>query len=90
MCATAFIAALLGKHGDERDLTSGSGAQPPPSPASSAPLLPLLVVCPTSIVDNWLREFACWGSFKVMKLQGGREVSLKGGKGGGLAGGKGR
>lgn len=27
---------------------------------------PVLVVCPTSVLDNWMRELDMWGTFKVM------------------------
>lgn len=26
---------------------------------------PVLVVCPTSVLDNWMRELDMWGTFKV-------------------------
>jgi hypothetical protein len=30
----------------------------------------VLVVCPTSVIDNWMRELDMWGAFKVMKFHG--------------------
>lgn len=34
---------------------------------------PILVVCPTSVLDNWVRELNMWGTFKVcagVRVQG--------------------
>jgi len=33
--------------------------------ANSAIRWPVLVVCPTSVLDNWMRELNMWGTFKV-------------------------
>lgn len=37
--------------------------------ANSAIRWPVLVVCPTSVLDNWMRELNMWGTFKVCGLQ---------------------
>jgi hypothetical protein len=33
--------------------------------AGSSVRWPVLVVCPTSVLDNWMRELNMWGTFKV-------------------------
>jgi hypothetical protein len=33
--------------------------------ANSSIRWPVLVVCPTSVLDNWMRELNMWGTFKV-------------------------
>jgi hypothetical protein len=33
--------------------------------AGSSIRWPVLVVCPTSVLDNWMRELNMWGTFKV-------------------------
>jgi SNF2 family DNA or RNA helicase len=30
---------------------------------------PILIVCPTSLIDNWAAEFLKWGTFRVIKLR---------------------
>jgi len=30
---------------------------------------PILIVCPTSLIDNWAAEFLKWGTFRVSKLR---------------------
>lgn len=36
-----------------------------------APAAPVLIICPTSLVWNWLRELNQWGWFKVARVDGG-------------------
>ena len=31
---------------------------------------PLLLVCPSSVLDNWMRELGMWGTFRAAKLHG--------------------
>ncbi|KAG7668690.1 hypothetical protein KSW81_005448 [Nannochloris sp. 'desiccata'] len=30
---------------------------------------PILIICPTSLIDNWAAEFTKWGTFRVSKLR---------------------
>jgi hypothetical protein len=69
--AIALVAALLGKTGDQRDLLPagrryGSGA----AAGLGGARWPLLVVAPSSVLENWQREFQRWGSFRVSVVQG--------------------
>lgn len=36
-------------------------------------IAPFLIVCPSSIIDNWLRELNVWGYFAVGKFHGVKE-----------------
>ncbi|KAI8476709.1 MAG: P-loop containing nucleoside triphosphate hydrolase protein [Monoraphidium minutum] len=91
--AISFIAALLGKTGGDADALplvaqqQGAAAEPQQSQeagggggggaAGAARPWPILVVCPCSLVANWLSEFAMWGSFQVFKFHGnGREAAF--------------
>ena len=84
MQTIAFLSAVLGKTGDarvdshfpvlpqlERFPRSNEGAIDirddfyEPDYSSGAPNL---IVCPTSLLDNWLAEFNKWGKFRVSKL----------------------
>eukprot|EP00268_Persea_americana_P032520 TRINITY_DN319_c6_g1_i4.p1 TRINITY_DN319_c6_g1~~TRINITY_DN319_c6_g1_i4.p1 ORF type:complete len:827 (-),score=153.51 TRINITY_DN319_c6_g1_i4:293-2521(-) len=66
----AFLSAVLGKdeeRGDnsfERDFPSKRG--------------PVLIVCPTSVINNWENEFSEWGTFSVAVYHGpNRDLILK-------------
>jgi SNF2 family DNA or RNA helicase len=62
----AFVAALLGKGG------FGAGRPPPRPPGAAEERIkepsrdprerqPILILCPSSVVANWQREFSTWG-----------------------------
>lgn len=62
----ALIAALLQKDGEVGTIRSvrrlpeggaGKGAVPPQKV--------FLILCPTSVLQNWEQEFQAWGSFRV-------------------------
>ncbi|KAK0562576.1 hypothetical protein OC844_002642 [Tilletia horrida] len=69
-----FLAAIMGKKGlgqfdQHRRKTAVESKQLTPWPVA-------LVICPSSVVENWSREFDMWGWFewKVMDLKNCREV----------------
>ncbi|KAK9862888.1 hypothetical protein WJX84_009991 [Apatococcus fuscideae] len=66
----AFCAALLQKQGSPADSTIASNS-------SSIRRLPILIVMPASVIDNWLREFASWGIFHVLAIKGGTSFDAK-------------
>eukprot|EP00879_Flechtneria_rotunda_P017956 GHRR01018820.1.p1 GENE.GHRR01018820.1~~GHRR01018820.1.p1 ORF type:complete len:1037 (+),score=418.95 GHRR01018820.1:777-3887(+) len=69
MQAIAFISALLGKTGT---ITDQMPCRNPANAGTASVGWPLLVVAPTSVLDNWMREFGMWGWFKVDKYHGAR------------------
>jgi SNF2 family DNA or RNA helicase len=48
----------------------GGGGDGDAEDAGSSVRWPVLVVCPTSVLDNWMRELNMWGTFKVSIWQG--------------------
>ena len=55
----AFIAALLATKGATVKAANGEEHN-----------TPVLIVCPSSVIDNWVRECSNWGSFKVQPKLG--------------------
>lgn len=63
---------------DARTATSPA-CLPSPLPPPPRPWQPILIVAPTSVLENWEREFERWGSFRVARCHGGqRERSVAG------------
>jgi SNF2 family DNA or RNA helicase len=82
--AIALVAALLGKTGDQRDLLpagrrAGGGGAGGTALLPGCPRWPLLVVAPSSVLDNWQREFQRWGNFRVGVTRGVGGVGWSGG-----------
>lgn len=53
--------ATTAKQKEEQQAAAEAGA----GAAGSVVRWPALVVAPTSVLDNWIREFNMWGHFKV-------------------------
>eukprot|EP00850_Spirogloea_muscicola_P016449 SM000133S26815 [mRNA] locus=s133:247537:253406:- [translate_table: standard] len=82
----AFLAAVLGKRGDFTDEVVEERKLPPrvsskkiranvPNGHEFAKVV--LILCPTSVLHNWEKEFRAWGSFRVGLFHGPtRESSL--------------
>eukprot|EP00850_Spirogloea_muscicola_P018883 SM000178S03448 [mRNA] locus=s178:15812:21737:- [translate_table: standard] len=82
----AFLAAVLGKRGDFTDEVVEERKLPPrvsskkiranvPDGHEFAKVV--LILCPTSVLHNWEKEFRAWGSFRVGLFHGPtRESSL--------------
>ena len=74
----AVLSAVFDKTGTEADQRNMrtrwrlSNSGDVNSASSSGMQRPCLIVCPKTVVDNWVKEFEKWGFFKVDVLQTGR------------------
>ena len=68
----AFLAALLKKSGLEEDLSNTSLECIRKQLNLSKPKenLKILIVCPATLIENWIKEFNIWGYFRYSKFHG--------------------
>ncbi|CAK9145858.1 unnamed protein product [Ilex paraguariensis] len=59
----AFLSAVFGKDGELGDSASLKGGQ-------FGKKGPVLIVCPTSVIHNWEKEFSNWATFSVSVYHG--------------------
>ncbi|KAK1279882.1 DNA repair and recombination protein RAD54 [Acorus gramineus] len=59
----AFLGAVLGKDEEQVDVKVPKGY-------SEEKRVPVLIVCPTSVIRNWENEFSDWGDFNIAVYHG--------------------